>query len=635
MPAAPHVFIADGPGGQDALGIETLVSVLTELAAHKNVELPFCIGLLGAPGSGKSFALARLGSAIDALSAQAASQHDSPYLSGVQIVRADAAHLDGEPATAIAGALYDGLGQTVPEFVEEALRAVRDPHAAVTEAAERLDQAQRRLHLERDNLTEVESRRARLFETLLYETPGSPVDAFVRTNRPRIASRLHAFGFPGDPILNYKGLVASLAAARGPGARIAMELRALWAFKGQTRLLIYALILVLTGAGLGWAADHQAAMLEPLRAHETGAPIAAWFEAHMGMFTALGKAAFAGAVLAVLFNFWRAFRFLQPILRGVTLLKTELVNRQHELDSAYAHQTRRVDGLAAEVERAARLHADASAHADKATPQSGLLREASPFRGSGERTKALAFVTALASSIGQKRQGAEPARNAPRRIVFMLDNLDAVPVARACEIMNAVHGLLTNPAFVTVIAADPRRMAQAGPAVEADLEKWIQVPVRIDAVVKDHAGFIAHLIGRRELATETKAPLVQHTRQTSFDRPLSDEESQLLIELAPVAGRSARSLKRFVNLYRLTRAIVPDHSAVLAFMLALESGGTPGEIELMATALAEAKPGADLDLSQQPRLSALLATVRTLEREPLVEAMKRVVPVVETFSFRM
>ncbi|MGS0740164.1 hypothetical protein ACVBEG_27495 [Pseudomonas sp. GG8] len=43
----------------------------------------------------------------------------------------------------------------------------------------------------------------------------------------------------------------------------------------------------------------------------------------------------------------------------------------------------------------------------------------------------------------------------------------------------------------------------------------------------------------------------------ALDQPLSAAETQLLADLAPLAGSSARALKRFVNLYRLVRAAGP------------------------------------------------------------------------------
>jgi hypothetical protein len=630
------IFASDALNGPDARGIETLLSLLAELTVHKGVELPLCIGILGGAGSGKSFTLARLAATVEALAAWAGAQNDTPYLGRLQIVQADAAHFDGEPMVAIAGALCTDLWSAAPDLVTEALRAARDPHAAVTEAAEKLDQAQRRLHQERDHLSEVEGRRARLFETVLYETPGSQVDAYARTFRPRIAARLQAFGFSGDPVLNYKDLVSSLATEQGTSGRVGLALRAVWAFKGQARLLFIALVLVLIGAGLGWAAAHQATWLSPMSANTTGAPVAAWFEAHMGAIAGLGKVAFAGAGLAVLTNLWRAFRFLQPILRGVTLLKTELNNRRHELDSAYAHQTRRVDGLNAEVERAARVHAEADQHAGKGGAQAA---DASPFQGNSDKAQAAQFVTTLASLVGQRQSNSQAPRGTPQRIVFMLDNLDAVPPARACDILDAAHRLLANQAFVTMIAVDPRRLADAEIGARTHLEKWVQVPVQIDATPKDHAAFILHLIGRKsldEVTAKSQMPvLTGDARRSMLDQPLSEREGQLLAALAPLAGGSARSLKRFVNLYRLTRPLLADHWASLAFMLALESGGTKGEVEAITYALAVAKPGADLDLSQgHPRLNELLGVVRTLESGPTAEALRQAAVVAATFSFR-
>jgi len=624
----PKVFLADQLAGPDAPVTGTLLAALTELAAHKNAESPFCIAILGVAGSGKSFALARLAASVEALTSQASNAHETPFLSRVKIVRADAGHFDGEPMEAIAGALCEGLNQSAPDLVEEASCAVRDPHTAVAEAAERLDQAQQRLRLERDQLNEVEGRRARLSDTLLFEMPGSQVDAYARTYRPRIASRLQAFGFSGDPILGYKDLVGSLAAAQGASGRAALALRALWAFKGQTRLLVYGFVLALIGACLGWAVAHQALWLSPLRT--TNAAWAAdWFDAHMDAITMLGKAAFAAAALAAAINLWRAFRFLQPIWRGVALLKTELGNRRRELENAAAHQTRRVDGLAAEVERAARLHADADRRAGGASLQSAL-KETNPFQSTSGKSQALHFVTTLSSLMTQRQSRPDT----PQRILFMLDGLDAVPPARACEILDAAHRLMSHPAFVSVIAVDPQRLAGAGPGVQAQLEKWVQVPVRIDAAMKDQTGFVTHLLNQSEGAASSPVPRAMETDWSSLDQPFSPEEGELLTRLAPLAGSSARSLKRFVNLYRLTRPLVPDHWACLAFMLALKSGGREGEMEAMAQALAAVKPGAGLDLPQEhTQLSQLLSFVRDLEKAPMPEAVKEVAPIAAIFSF--
>lgn len=165
------IFTADLPRGADALGLAPTLRPLAELAVHRDTEAPLTIGLLGAPGSGKSFALSTLLAQIEALSAAAVGTEgrSGPFLSRIVAVRIDAAGIDGEPNVALAGAIYDKLVVAFPEFVHEVAHSVRDPHIVAREAAERLDDGRRRLDAERQSLDEIESRRVRLPETVLFE----------------------------------------------------------------------------------------------------------------------------------------------------------------------------------------------------------------------------------------------------------------------------------------------------------------------------------------------------------------------------------------------------------------------------------------------------------------------------------
>ena len=70
---------------------------------------------------------------------------------------------------------------------------------------------------------------------------------------------------------------------------------------------------------------------------------------------------------------------------------------------------------------------------------------------------------------------------------------------------------------------------------------------------------------------------------------MSAAEARLLAGLAPLAGSSARALKRFVNLYRLARAQNHVHKGAVAFMLALDAGGTQAEIAAVNEALSRAE----------------------------------------------
>ena len=122
---------------------------LAELAAHRDAETPLDNWSSRWPRvRARRFALATLLADVEALSASV----DDGDAAADQFVKIDAASLEGEPSVALAAAVYDKLGADYPEFVREAAHAVRDPHVVAREAAQRLDDARRRLDSERQSL---------------------------------------------------------------------------------------------------------------------------------------------------------------------------------------------------------------------------------------------------------------------------------------------------------------------------------------------------------------------------------------------------------------------------------------------------------------------------------------------------
>jgi hypothetical protein len=623
-----RIFAADLPRGADALGLDKALRPLAELAVHRDTEPPLTIALLGAPGSGKSFALAKLLAEVEAISTAAVGT-DGPFLSRIAALRIDVAGCEGEPGVALAAGLYDKLGAEFPEFVREIAHAVRDPQIVAREAAERLDEGRRRLDAERQKLDEIESRRARLPETVLFESAGSQVDAYARANRSKIESRLESFGVAGDTVANYKSMVRDIA--ESGGARVGAALRAFWAFKGQTRLLVSAAILVLVGIGFDAAVADQAKWLAWLRHASQGlASVATWFEVHIAWLGLAAKIAFAGAALALVVNFWRGVRFLRPLFRGVSLLETDVLSRRRALDSLYAHQMRRVDGSEADVELAARRAAEADRRAGTPAPLEAQA-EPSPFEDRTLKAQADRFFAALGTFLeGVKRAGAEAGvpgglPSIPQRLVVALDNVDALPPGKIPGLLAAAHRAFANAGVVTLIAADPAR-------IEADatsLEKWIQVPFRIGAPM-DFAAFVAHVIGAPEEA-ETRAGV----QPPPIDWSISTAELSLLAALAPLAGGSPRAVKRFVNLYRIARSQVPENKAALALVLALEQGGTGSEIAAFRDALIEREPDADLEIHHgTPRLAAALQAVESAQGTVSVATARRAAAVAKSFSLR-
>jgi hypothetical protein len=625
------IFAADRPDGPDALGLDAPLGLLAGLAAHARTETPLTIGLFGPSGSGKSFALTKLIRSIEDLHA---ANPASPYIGEIVTLRVDAAHIEGHPATVLAGALHARLAGTFPALAAEAARAARDPSAAASEALERLDVSRRKFEAEKRALDDANARRARLAETILYQTAGSQVDTYMSANKARIKGLLSKLGSPSDPLLAYKDMVQAIASTHG-AARAGFVTRAFFAFKGQTKLIGTAILLLFSGAGLGFAIDEHTAWLGWLRANESSVSIANWLEAHMDLLASLRGLIFVGAAIALGVNVWRASRLLQLVFRGAALLQADLAVARRETDGLFAHQARRVEALAAEVNTHSRLAAEAERRAGDAHPVSSTLGEPSPFAIDTATQQAQAFAAAVGALIARPR-GTSPGKSgggAPGRIVLALDHLDAVPACRGREILVYARSLF-NQGFVILIAADPARLA--GSAGETpSLDKWIQVPVQIGEIASraNYATLVRAVLGGQG-ALEPQVRNAETSALPALDQPLSAAEIQLLADLAPLAGGSARALKRFVNLYRLTRSAGPNHQGALAMMLALDAGGTPPEIAAVNDVLSNSEPEADLELHQcGARLVSALAAVRA-QGKVSVNAARQAAATARIFSFK-
>ncbi len=587
------LFGGELPAG-DALGIDGTVGRLAELAAHRGSGGPLCIALLGAPGAGKSFALTRLVARVRDLTAAAAKLQQSPFLAKVHVQTINAASLEGEPGLALAASLHAGLRQPYPDLAREIGHTARDPHVVLREVNEKLDDARRRLDSERRALDDAGSRRARLTETVLYEAAGSQVDAYARANRAGIENRLVSFGITGDPIRNYKDFVQFVA---GSGGKLGLALRSLYAFKGQTKLIVAAIVLVAIGIGLGVAIADQTTWLAEMRSGpQSGASLANWLQEHIGLIGTLKSAAYLLAALAIAANIWRASSFLKPIVKGERLLESDLDNRRRDLDGHFAHQTKRVDALDRDVERLSLESVEAERRAGGA----GSSREPSPFETTGA-SQAQNFFAVLASMMqapASERDGVA----APQRIVLALDHLDAVAPDRARAILDTLHRF-AGRGLVTAVAADPARL-QTGGAHRGDLERWIEVPVRLDAGGHDYGALVQAMLGQ----AKPPAPAKPDAQTSALDAPVDRDEASLLTALADLAGRSPRAVRRFVDLYGLAR-LEGGNKGALALMLALAQGGT--DAEKAAAAAAAAHDGAAaFDLPQTtPRLRAALNEV--------------------------
>ncbi len=277
-PGPGAVLLSDRREGPDLWNVGQAMRPLADLCLSPDAETPFALALVGAPGAGKSFALRRLVEAVEARARSAPA-----LISKVVVADVDASLAGADPAGLVASSVYAALereaGGAYAGLADEAAHGAIDPRQAASAAADRHDEIIGRLEQERRARDEVEGRRARIAETLLYETPGSRIDSFARASRGAIEARLRRFGFAeGDADRNFRGFVRDLAGLRA-SSRASVFLRALFAYRGQLRLILLGLLAFALAYAVSWlrtpgAADTLTALSAQL------APALDWVKTH-------------------------------------------------------------------------------------------------------------------------------------------------------------------------------------------------------------------------------------------------------------------------------------------------------------------------------------------------------------------
>jgi hypothetical protein len=218
------------------------------------------------------------------------------------------------------------------------------------------------------------------------------------------------------------------------------------------------------------------------------------------------------------------------------------------------------------------------------------------------------------STLEEERRGAELRMN---RIVLYVDDLDRCSEALVVDVLRAVHLLLAFPLFVVVVAVDARWVSRSlathfpgllSPAADGEarppggnaspmdyLEKIFQIPFWLR---QPSEGAVKQML--RSLMRESEAgeasrgddgahgkpegvaapagggapapgaalgaaaatpgdPVFRHREHDPMARALDlhAEESDYVARLAPLLDRTPRSLKRFVNVYRVLKASLP------------------------------------------------------------------------------
>jgi hypothetical protein len=552
-PAAPvrtePIFLGDSADGADVLNAAQLVQPLAQLCVTPQVQTPFLAAIAGASGVGKTFALRRLAQTIVELSASSATAGDSA-LAQVAVAHVDAGS-GVEAPVAIASAAYAALdhdpgGVDFSALLEETGHAGGDPHRAARAASDRHDDLVGKLEAERSHRDDIEAKRARLADTLLFETPGSRIDVFARAHRGTIEARLRRFGLSGsDADASYRNLARDMSTL-GAGARTGIVIRSIWAYGSQARLLLWAIVAFALAFGLGLLRG-EAALAAIGRLNAALEPVAGWISAHGEWFGRASQVLYLLGALAIAVNLWRALGFSNLLLRGARLLNLDVRERRRDLDQRATRLTQRVAGLTAEAEAAAKR---AEAASERAGGKASVRAPGPEFLESGHAPAAAAraFLAALGARIGHPNAAAP----APDRLIFVIDNLDALSPGAAIAWIDAAQSVI-GPGCAGVVAFDPARLAVTlgGPRkARRRFGKWLQVTLNLPARdAADRGRVVARLLS----TAAQPAAAADGKLAAALLEQLTSAEATLLAALAPLAADSPRDAKRFLNAYRLAR----------------------------------------------------------------------------------
>ena len=595
-PAPPlqPIFLSDAAEGADVLETGRIVQPLAQLCAMAQAQTPFLAAIAGPSGAGKTFALNRFADAVRKLAGSEGA------LTQVVVARVDAA--DGSDApVALASAAYAALDRDAGDvdyapLLDELAHAGGDPLRAAKAASDRHDEIVRRLEAERAQRDEAEARIARLPDALLFETPGSRVDVFARACRATIDARLRRFDLAGaDAGASYRDLVRDVASMRSAG-RLGVGVRAIWAYPGQRKLILWAIAAFVLGFLVHLLHGQEAlgAIQVPSAAgqfvSDSTTKATGWVASHGAWFETAAMVLYVIGALALALNLWRAIGLASLLLRGAQFLYLDVRDRRRDLDNRVARLSQRVAALSADADAAAR-HAEAAARRAGGKAQT---RAPGPDFLDARHSHAAAARGFLAA-LGQ-RMSERSASGAPERLVFLVDNLDALPPAAAIAWIDAAQTAI-GTGSVGVVAFDPARLVDAlGGKGEARrrLDKWLQVVVNLPSRVGvDGERLIARLLATgEEPASASPDPAIAR----ALSEPLTSAETGLLTALAPLAAGSPRGAKRFLNAYRLARCSDSPRPA-LALMQAVAFADDETQAAMRRRL---ANGGGDLELFEGP-----------------------------------
>jgi hypothetical protein len=666
-------FAADTTTGLDLIGIEQDVLALATLIAARDSSPPLSIGLFGDWGSGKTFFMGQLRSAVAQFSkeARAASvmQRDLPFYKRIVQIDFNAWHY-----------VEGNLWASMVEHILENLRVTDDQRLTITEemqqrwilklgftegareeankknkeAAARVSQA------ETDVQTAVNKHEEKKIELQTLSRKSAARDFKLGGAVQVITDSLEPLGLKplSDAVADLQSSLRQAKSAVEGGSAVLSPLIYAKDKKDRWRsLLIILLGAPFAAAAIGWILNGLG--------HAQVAQISAWATGAAGLLTGGARwvrkqAEWVSEQSKKIENAQRTYdEALAKELASTAdqIAKTEqelaLARQDYMLAQQRAEQARRaqeaaLSDLAAATtarllgqfiqDRAAstdyRKHLGVLALVRQDFQKLSSLIEEDNWRLAPPGADDQRFVGRQLKKIASLKEETEDAATRINRIVLYIDDLDRCPPAKVVEVLQAVHLLLAFPLFVVVVGVDARWISRSLESRYRELLHFGQANAAVDitemfgvARSEDYLEKIFQIplwLRRMDAGTAQRmvqgllGKRIQPTSKTSEDNVMTDgakaaapPPSQNVVEQNQAAGVGQQASV----LTAAEPATKVEHSA-----------GTPAAPAKTLTSIAPAKPIAPNLQSLEIRdfeISAIDGLAPLLGRSP--RALKRFV----------
>ncbi|MEK6334566.1 MAG: P-loop NTPase fold protein [Acidobacteriota bacterium] len=448
---------------EDDLGIQEDVHTLTAVMLAKEVEPPLAIGLFGDWGTGKSFFMKSMRTAVDDLAARSAAPN-SRFCANIAQIEFNAWHyVDTNLWASLVSYILEQLAAYVtPALTDEEQQAkllseLGSAKAIVAEAEAEKQGAEQIISNRQQALQEFQIQRQQK-ELKLRDLRMADLATLLSTNEPLkkdLEKSLNEIGVP-TALTSVSDLSLAVSEAYTVRGRALALFMALVSAKNR-RLVIGLLVVVLLAIpGLAYLA-HKYLFTDSVIA-SASAIIAQVVGLIVAVTTILRR-----AITTATTGLAKVETAKQQVDRLIAAKRETPTKEETDLQNEIASLKAKEQEAAARVTAAAARVVELEERIRAIKEGRSLARFLVERTRSEDYRKHLGLIStirkdfeSLTTRLATARLTPEPNFRAADRIILYIDDLDRCPEDKVMDVLQAVHLLLAYPLFVVVVGVDPR-----------------------------------------------------------------------------------------------------------------------------------------------------------------------------------